>query len=154
MRAVFLLKIRTFIQNLAFLDKSAIMLIPTIFLFNILSVKDLEEIPWNIILLFGGAMCIGFALWQTGSANWPAINWLGFFQNSPLLVFVLSISFLVIVFTNFIMNVAAIAIALPIAFVIGSYLGVIPEVIFFALLVSAGMLFIFFIDADPNAIAY
>ena len=53
------------------LDKSAIILRATIlfFLFRILTIKDLEEIPWNIILLFGGAMSIGFCLWQTGAAQ-------------------------------------------------------------------------------------
>lgn len=154
--AIILLILRSFITTLTFLNKSAIMLLPTIFLFlfNILTVKDLEEIPWNIILLFGGAMCIGFALWHTGAANWLAVHWLSWFRNAPWLVFVLSISFLVMILTNFIMNVAAIAITLPISFVIGGYLGVAPEVILFSSLVTAGMPFIFLIGAAPNAISY
>jgi sodium-dependent dicarboxylate transporter 2/3/5 len=151
-----LLVVRSFVPQLKFLDKSAIMLLPTIllFLFNILKVKDLEDVPWNIILLFGGAMCIGFALWQTGAANWLAVNWLVWFKNSPWLVFILSIALLVLILTNFIMNVAAIAITLPISLVIGKYLGVAPEVILFASLVTAGMPFLLLIGAAPNAIAY
>ena len=43
--------------------------------------------------------------------------------------------------TNFIMNVAAIAISLPVALVIAPYLGVAGEVIFFASLATAGMPF-------------
>ncbi len=154
--AVALLIIRSFVPELKFLDKSAIMLIPTILLFlmNILTIKDLEEIPWNIILLFGGAMCIGFCLWQTGAANWLAVNWLSWFQKAPALVFIISIATLVLILTNFIMNVAAIAITLPISLVVGKYLGVAPEVILFASLVTAGMPFILLIGAAPNAIAY
>lgn len=154
--AIILLILRSFVPTLTFLDKSAILLLPTIFLFlfNILTVKDLEEIPWNIILLFGGAMCISFALWQTGAAYWLAVYWLNWFHNAPWIVFVLSISFLVMILTNFIMNVAAIAIALPISLVIGGYLGVAPEVILFSSLVAAGMPFIFLIGAGSNAIAY
>lgn len=154
--AVLLLILRSFIPELKFLDKSAIMLIPTILLFllNILKVKDLEDVPWNIILLFGGAMCIGFCLWQTGAANWLAVNWLVMFKNAPWLVFVVSIALLVLILTNFIMNVAAIAITLPISLVIGKYLGVAPEVILFASLVTAGMPFLLLIGAAPNAIAY
>ncbi len=154
--AISLLILRSFIPELKFLDKSAIMLIPTIllFLFNILTLKDLEEIPWNIILLFGGAMCIGFALWQTGAANWIAINWLAWFKNAPSIVFIMSIALLVLILTNFIMNVAAIAITLPISLVIGKYLGVAPEVILFASLVTAGVPFVLLIGAAPNAIAY
>jgi len=154
--SISLLVLRSFIPQLKFLDKSAIMLFPTIFLFlfNILKVKDLEDIPWNIILLFGGAMCIGFALWQTGAANWLAVNWLLWFKDSPWIIFVLSIALLVLLLTNFIMNVAAIAITLPISLVIGKYLGVAPEVILFASLVTAGMPFLMLIGAAPNAIAY
>ena len=56
--------------------------------------------------------------------------------------------------TNFIMNVAAIAISLPVALVVAPYLHVAPEVIFFACLVTAGMPFILLVGAAPNAIAY
>lgn len=58
------------------------------------------------------------------------------------------------IMTNFIMNVAAIAISLPVALVIAPYLGVAPEVIFYAALVTAGMPFMLLIGAAPNAIAY
>jgi sodium-dependent dicarboxylate transporter 2/3/5 len=125
-----------------------------VFVFKILDIKDLEAIPWNIILLFGGAMSIGFCLWETGAAKWLAINWLTMFQESHWFIFVMSIAFFVMMMTNFIMNVAAIAISLPVALVIAPYLGVAPEVIFFASLVTAGMPFLLLVGAAPNAIAY
>jgi sodium-dependent dicarboxylate transporter 2/3/5 len=56
--------------------------------------------------------------------------------------------------TNFIMNVAAIAISMPVALVMAPYLGVAPEVILFASLVTAGMPFLLLVGAAPNAIAY
>ena len=56
--------------------------------------------------------------------------------------------------TNLIMNVAAIAITMPVALVTCQYLGVAPEVVIFACLVTAGMPFLFLIGAAPNAIAY
>jgi len=56
--------------------------------------------------------------------------------------------------TNFIMNVAAIAISLPVALVIAPYLGVAAEVILFSSLVAAGMPFLLLVGAAPNAIAY
>jgi sodium-dependent dicarboxylate transporter 2/3/5 len=143
----------TAIKNL---DRAGIMLIGTLafFLTRTLTVEDLETIPWNIILLFGGAMSIGFCLWSTKAAEWLAVHWLSWFQQAPWLVFVLSIAFFVLVLTNFIMNVAAIAITLPISLVIAKYLGVAPHVIMFASLVTAGMPFNLLIGAAPNAIAY
>jgi sodium-dependent dicarboxylate transporter 2/3/5 len=60
----------------------------------------------------------------------------------------------VLIMTNFIMNVAAIAISMPVALVIAPYLGVAGEVILFSALVTAGMPFLTLVGAAPNAIAY
>lgn len=136
--------------------KTAVLLISTILFFitGILDINDLEEIPWNIILLFAGAMSIGFCLWDTGAAEWMAINWLSMFKESHWFVFVMSIAFFVMMMTNFIMNVAAIAISLPVALVIAPYLGVAGEVILFSSLIVSGMPFLLLVGAAPNAIAY
>jgi len=150
------MSLRSFIPALQPIDKSAIILISTVlfFVLRILDINDLESIPWNIILLFGGAMSIGFCLWQTGAAQWLAINWLAMFKEAHWFVFVMGITFFVLIMTNFIMNVAAIAISLPVALVIAPYLGVSPDVIVFASLVAAGMPFLLLVGAAPNAIAY
>jgi sodium-dependent dicarboxylate transporter 2/3/5 len=154
--AILTLILRSFIPALDPLNKSAIILVTTLlfFIFNILTIKELEEIPWNIILLFGGAMSIGFCLWDSGAANWIAVEWLLLFQKAPAFIFIMAIAFFVLVMTNFIMNVAAIAISLPVALVIAPYLGVAPEVILFASLATAGMPFLLLVGAAPNAIAY
>jgi sodium-dependent dicarboxylate transporter 2/3/5 len=153
---ILVLSLRSFIPALKPFDKTAIILVSTVlfYIVGILDLKDLEAIPWNIILLFGGAMSIGFCLWETGAAEWLAINWLTLFQKSHWFVFVIGVAFFVMVMTNFIMNVAAIAISLPVALVIAPYLGVAPEVIVFAALVTAGMPFLLLVGAAPNAIAY
>lgn len=153
---VALMSLQSFVPALQAMDRAALILISTLifFIFKVLTVKELEEIPWNIILLFSGAMSIGFCLWKTGAAQWMAVNWLIMFQNAHWLVFVLSIATFVLLMTNFIMNVAAIAISLPVSLVIAQYLGVAPDVIFYASLVTAGMPFVLLIGAAPNAIAY
>jgi sodium-dependent dicarboxylate transporter 2/3/5 len=150
------MSLRSFVPALQPVDKTAIILVSTVlfFIIGILDIKDLEAIPWNIVLLFGGAMSIGFCLWETGAAEWLAINWLTMFQKAHWFVFVMGIAFFVMVMTNFIMNVAAIAISLPVALVIAPYLGVAPDVILFASLVTAGMPFVLLVGAAPNAIAY
>jgi len=156
MSTIVVLALRSFIPSLAEVDKSAIILLPTIilFLFKVLSLDDLEGTSWNIVFLFGGAMSIGLCLWQTGAASWLAVHWLTLFQGAHWLVFVMGIAAFVLVMTNFIMNVAAIAITMPVALVMAPYLGVAPEVILFASLVVAGMPFLFLVGAAPNAIAY
>lgn len=153
---ILIIALKNWVPALKSVDKTAILLSSTLlfFIFNILKVEDLEDIPWNIILLFGGAMSIGFCLWQTKAAEWLAVNWLQLFTHAPAVVFILGMAFFVMIMTNFIMNVAAIAISLPVALVIAPYLGVTGEVIFFSALMTAGMPFLLLIGAAPNAIAY
>lgn len=150
------MSMKSFVPFLQPIDRSALILSSTLlfFILGVLSVKDLEDIPWNIILLFSGAMSIGFCLWQTGAAEWMAVNWLGLLIDAHWWVFVMGIASFVLIMTNFIMNVAAIAIILPVALVIARYLGVAPEVVLYAALVTAGMPFLMLIGAAPNAIAY
>jgi sodium-dependent dicarboxylate transporter 2/3/5 len=153
---ILVLALQPYVDALKPIDKTAIILVSTILFFitKILDLDDLEQIPWNIILLFAGAMSIGNCLWETGAASWLAVNWLVMFQKANWFIFVLSIAFFVMIMTNFIMNVAAIAISLPVALVIAPYLGVAGEVILFASLVTAGMPFLLLVGAAPNAIAY
>ncbi|RLA87755.1 MAG: SLC13/DASS family transporter [Deltaproteobacteria bacterium] len=155
---VLLFMLNSFLPKMGYkpFSRAGIVLIATLafFLTRTLTIEDLEAIPWNIILLFGGAMSIGFCLWQTGAAQWLAVHWLTMFQQAHWLVFVLGISFFVLMMTNFIMNVAAIAISLPVSLVIAKYLGVAPHVVLFASLVVAGMPFNLLVGAAPNAIAY
>jgi sodium-dependent dicarboxylate transporter 2/3/5 len=153
---ILLIALKNWVPALKTIDKTAILLSSTLlfFILNILKVEDLEDIPWNIILLFGGAMSIGFCLWQTHAAEWLAVNWLALFKEASGVVFILGIAFFVLVMTNFIMNVAAIAISLPVALVVAPYLGVASEVILFASLTVAGMPFLLLVGAAPNAIAY
>lgn len=153
---IIVMSLLNFIPALGEINKTAVILVSTIlfFIFKILDLNDLESIPWNIILLFAGAMSIGFCLWETGAAEWLAIHWLVLFQNSTWFIFVISIAVFVMLMTNFIMNVAAIAISIPVSLVIAPYIGVAPEVVLFAALVVAGMPFMLLVGAAPNAIAY
>jgi sodium-dependent dicarboxylate transporter 2/3/5 len=153
---ILIMALRSFLPPLQNLDKTAVILVSTVlfFLLGILDIDDLEDVPWNIILLFGGAMSIGLCLYETEAARWLAINWLTMFKDAHWLIFVTGMAFFVLVMTNFIMNVAAIAISLPVALVMAPYLGVAPEVVFFSSLLMAGMPFVLLVGAAPNAIAY
>ena len=100
--AILVMSLRSFIPLLKPVDKTAIILVSTIlfFVFKILSIDDLEQIPWNIILLFAGAMSIGFCLWETGAAKWLAVKWLALFQDSGGFIFIMSIAFFVMIMTK------------------------------------------------------
>ncbi|MCL5058735.1 MAG: SLC13 family permease [Actinobacteria bacterium] len=155
--ALLMLILQAIVPALKGIDRSIPLLLAGLLFFatGILDVQDLEKkIPWNIVLLFSGAMSIGFALWQTGAAQWMAIKWLSLLQGAPWLFFVIGVTILVSIMTNFIMNVAAIAITLPVALVIAQYMGVNPQLILYTATAAAGMPFLLLIGAAPNAMAY
>jgi sodium-dependent dicarboxylate transporter 2/3/5 len=154
--AVSVMSLRSFIPALKNVDKSGVILTATVlfFVLKILDIGDLENVPWNIILLFGGAMSLGYCLVLTGAADWLAINTVSLLQSAPALVFIIGMATFVMIMTNLIMNVAAIAICLPVALKVAPYLGVGGEVILFSALVVAGMPFLLLVGAAPNAIAY
>lgn len=154
--SILVLSIRSLLPTFYPLNKTAVLVTSTVLFFvtGVLDKNDLEEIPWNIILLFAGAISIGFCLWETGAAQWLAVKWLVIFETANRFVFIMGIAFFVMLMTNIIMNVAAIAIALPVALTIAPYLGLAPEIILFASLVTAGMPFLLLVGAAPNAIAY
>ena len=99
-------------------------------------------------------MSIGFCLVQTEAAEWLAVQCLSLIKDAPWFLFVMGVALFVLLMTNFIMNVAAIAISLPVALIIAPKMGVAPEIILFASLVVAGMPFLLLVGAAPNAIAY
>ena len=70
--ALFMMKSFSPIPFFKNMDRAAIMIVATVlfFLTRTLVVEDLETIPWNIILLFGGAMSIGYCLYDTKAAEW------------------------------------------------------------------------------------
>jgi sodium-dependent dicarboxylate transporter 2/3/5 len=137
-------------------DKSGVIIAATVALFltGVLKIDDLEAIPWNIVLLFGGATSLGLCIWQTGAARWLAVHGLAAWGHAHWLVFVLGLALLVLVLTNFIINVAVLAILLPMALVSAPYLGLTPDVVFYATLCTAGLPLLLLIGAAPNAMAY
>lgn len=72
------LSLKSFIPQMEFIDKTSVILLSTIifFMFKILTINELEQIPWNIILLFAGAMSIGFACGKPAlPSGWPSTGW-------------------------------------------------------------------------------
>jgi sodium-dependent dicarboxylate transporter 2/3/5 len=154
--AVGALAARPWVPALTGVDSAAILLLATLafFVLGVLDLSDLESLSWNIVLLFGGAMSIGLCLWQTGATAWMADHWLGLVGGAHWAVIVLSLAGLVLVVANFVMNAAAIAIALPFALVCAHQLGLHGRPVLFACLAAAGMPFLLLVGAAPNAIAY
>lgn len=153
---VVVMLLQSTIPALRGVDRAAIMLAGALVLFvtGAITKEDLEDVPWNVVLLFGGAMSLGYCLYQTGAAEWLAVTWLMLFHDAPAVVFLMCIAVLVAVMTNVILNVAAIALILPVGLVMAPHFGLNEDVVFFVTLTMAGMPFLLLIGQAPNTIAY
>jgi sodium-dependent dicarboxylate transporter 2/3/5 len=83
-----------------------------------------------------------------------AVHGLALWANAHWLVFVLGLALIVLVLTNFIVNVAVLALLLPVGLVTAPYLGLSPEVVFYTTLSASGLPLLLLIGAAPNAMAY
>jgi len=146
------------LQNL--LDDSIIALIGAALLFIIpinfkkwqsaLAVEDMKKIPFGILILFGGGLCLGKGLFESGAAQWLA-------EKVPT-GNVLLLLLLVIIITSFLTEVASnTAIAnmmLPILIAIANNAEINPYYLLVPATLSCSLAFMFPISTPPNAIVF
>jgi len=120
---------------------------------RILEWKDSKEIPWGVLLLFGGGLAIAAGFRQTGLSEWIGTQ-LTFFDGLHLIVVIALSSLLVLVLTEFTSNTATATMILPVLAALALSLNIHP----FALMVPAAMAancaFMLPVGTPPNAIIF
>ena len=126
-----------------------------LFVTRSISWKDVEErVPWGIILLYGGAITLGFGMSETGAAKWLVHSLYGIVGNNPYLVIFLLI-ILSIYLTEIMSNTAAVALLLPIGLAIAVEIPEISPLLASMLIaLSGGLAFMLVIATPGNAITY
>lgn len=120
---------------------------------RLLEWTDTRELPWGILLLFGGGLALasqitsaGLSVWLgerlTGAATWP-----------PILL-VAAVCLLTVVMTEFMSNTAAAATLLPITGGIAAAFGHDPLLLTMPVALAAACVFMMPAATPPNAIAY
>ncbi len=142
------------LSNTIGLANIAILSAVSLFLFNVVPWKEIEEyVNWGVILMYGGAISLGFALDHTQAAAWLANNALSSSKVTPF-VFVIVITFIAKFLTEGISNVATVAILLPLGFALGQTYGISPIIVVYAIAIPAGLAFSLPMGTPPNAICY
>lgn len=125
-----------------------------LFVLDLIKWKDVEEyVNWGVILMYGGAITLGYALDRSGAAAWTANATIMQWASSPVAVIAL-FSLLSIALTEFMSNAAVIAILMPVALSISVQTGIDPKVMTFAIAVPSGLAFMLPMGTPANAIAY
>lgn len=112
-----------------------------------------RRIYWNIVLMYGGAIALGIVIDRTGAAKWLVD---AAFQGAtiPPALAVAAVALGTLLLSEFMSNVAAVAVMLPLAFSIASQLGASPVALTLATSIGAGLDFALPFSSAPNTIVF
>ena len=132
----------------------AIISIVLLFVLNLITWKMVEaHINWAIVLMYGGAICLGEVMSESGAALWLAKQiFSGRIESS--VVFLLVIALLSTLFTTFMSNSAVIAILLPTAISMSPAYGINPALATMTVILPSNFAFILPIATPASALAY
>ncbi|BDW93547.1 SLC13 family permease [Allomuricauda sp. XS_ASV26] len=115
--------------------------------------REAVQIPWGIILLFGGGMAIAKGFQDTGLANYLG-GQMTVFESLPLFVLLLLIITCVNFLTEVTSNLATTAMMLPVLAPLAITLGVNPYLLMVACTSAASCAFMLPVATPPNAVVF
>ena len=131
----------------------ALIAIVLLFVLNLINWRMVEEhVNWSIILMYGGAICLGEVMSQSGAALWLAKH--AFEGTASPIIFLLLVAILSTVLTNFMSNSAVIAVLLPPALSMSDTYGISPSMVAMTVILTSNFAFMLPIGTPASAIAY
>ncbi len=120
---------------------------------TLLSKSWYKDVPWNILILFGGGLSMASIIVSTGLAEDLSKN-LDFIKQYDLLIIILFLTFFTSILTEFTSNTATTFLLLPIfaAFAISNDFSIIK--ITLPIILAASCAFMMPISTPPNAIVF
>ena len=115
--------------------------------------KSAVNIPWGILLLFGGGLALAHEFQVTGLAQWIGSN-LGVLKTVPILVAVLVVVLSMAVLTEVTSNTAITSIFMPILAATSLGLGIHPYLLMIAGTIAASLAFMLPVATPPNAVVF
>ena len=141
--------------GIAMLGGISLFLIPVdlrrgIFLMNWEAAKQL---PWGVLLLFGGGLSLASAIQASGLAGWIGEVLAGC-AGWPLLALILLVTAVVVFLTEITSNTATASVFVPIAATLGSCISADPLLFAVPVALAASCAFMMPVATPPNAIVY
>ncbi len=118
----------------------------------VLTWSDMKNIPWGILILFGGGLTLAKALHETGvilsiGEALSATTW-------SIFSLILVISFLALFMTEFMSNVALTTVLVPVMFGVAQGLSAAPLMFTIPVALAASCAFMMPVSTPPNAIVF
>jgi len=111
------------------------------------------KIPWGILLLFGGGICLSEGFIRSGLAS-EIVSYLTAFGGLPLIVTVLFVAIVVSLAGEIASNTAMAAVLIPITGVLAVSMGINPYYLMLTATICSSYAFMLPVATPPNAIAY
>ncbi|MFS0785242.1 SLC13 family permease [Shouchella sp. 1P09AA] len=155
---------RGFIWNsfLPNLTDGMIAVIAAVFLFllpaakmrgRLLNWDDSKNIPWGVLLLFGGGLAVAAGFKETGLSEWIGSN-LTMLEGMHLLVIIAVSTTVVLILTEFTSNTATATILLPVMAAVAIALDLHPFALMISCVFAANASFMLPVATPPNAIIF
>jgi sodium-dependent dicarboxylate transporter 2/3/5 len=115
--------------------------------------EDMKNLPWGILILFGGGMVLAKAMEEAGFVDMigEAISQ---YQNIPVWALVLILTALALFLTEIMSNVALTTIAIPMVLSIANGLAIEPLLLAIPVAMATSCAFMMPISTPPNAIVF
>lgn len=119
----------------------------------ILDFKSFEQVPWSIILLFGGGFALASGFANSGLSTYIG-NQLQFFSEYNIVIVVIAVAFTMNFLTELTSNTATTQMILPILAAVSIAIGVHPLLLMITATLSASMAFMLPVATPPNTIIF
>ena len=120
---------------------------------RLLNWKQTKELPWEILILFGGGLSLAASVSETGLAHWLGTSLVPL-GTLGIAAIVVGAVILVIFLTELTSNLATTATLLPVLAALALELGVSPVVLTVPVALAASCAFMLPVATPPNAIVY
>lgn len=111
------------------------------------------ELPWGVLLLFGGGLALSSQFTESGLADWIGEQMTGI-GGLPTVLVVLIVGLVVLALTEFTSNTATAATFLPLVGGVAGGMGIDPLLLTVPVALAATSAFMMPVATPPNAIAY
>jgi sodium-dependent dicarboxylate transporter 2/3/5 len=133
----------------------AILSMLLLFIFRLMTwTQIIESIRWDILLLFGGGLTLGFLVDSTGLGTILISGIMSLSKEIPLLLFLWFIVIGSIIMTEFMSNTASAALILPLLYTLAQQSQINPMVLVFPATIAASYGFMMPVGSPPNAMVY
>jgi len=112
-----------------------------------------EKIPWGILILFGGGLCLSAAFIKSGLAT-LIVDSFSMLYLLPIVVIALIVALVVSLLTEVSSNTAIASVMMPIMAVTSVSMGLHPYVLMMTAAVCASLAFMLPVATPPNAVAF